>query len=337
MKRLLIFLGLTALVLQGMGQVNGPPRHIPGSADMSLGVNFSGTTNWPPESANFYGVGLYYRYATVSNPPWIVTNLFQFTIISPAPAQAAWVLEKEADGAFTTITNLDMDGGPDVYYLGKSWELTTNQIRNLVTGNWYAEVDFGDSNYLGNINPIGGQGPFVGYPIIYGVHSLWGVYPISPNNRTAEVVFDGSHCEDEFYLPIECVWAAQAAGPSAPFTVTNLITTNSFTVGFHTVTIQLSDGVLTPQPIDIQFQVITAGQAVDWIIRGLPELSPKSQKIMTTYLSAAANDFNQGRMVAGSAHLRAFERYVKTLHLDDYTASLLLPPAEEIIEAVKNP
>jgi hypothetical protein len=339
MKRFLVFLGLMALALRGMGQVNGPPQHDPYSMDMLFNTTFSALSNSPPPPNDFYGVGIYHHYSTAPYPLFIVTNSFEFTIVSPAPAQAAWILEKQEDGSFMPITNLNMAGGPDEYYFGQAWLLTTNQVRSLVTSNWYAEVDFGDSNYFGNITPIGGQGPFIGYPIIYGVHSLWGVFPISPDNRTANVIFDGSHCEDEFYLPIQCVWTAQAAGSSVPFTVTNLMTTNTFTVGFHTVTIQLSDGVLRPPPVDIQFQVITAGQAVGWIIRGLPvnQLSPKSQKIMTTLLSAASADFNQGQMAAGCAHLHAFEQIVKALHLDSYTASQLLQPAQQIIEAVKNP
>src|SRR6266705_1508635 len=289
MKRFLFFIFFTALVLPGMGQVNGPPKHVPGSIDMMVGVNFSGTTNWPPESTDFFGSGIYYRYFAISSPPWVLTNSFQFTIISSAPVQAAWILEHDADGSLTTITNLVMNDGPDVYYISRWWGLTTNQVRSLATGNWYVAVDFGDSNYLGHITPLWGQGPFISYPIIQDFHCLWGVYPISPNNRTAKVILDGSHCEDEFFLPVQCVWTAQAVNSPVPFTVTNLTATNVFSIGNHTVTVQLSDGVLTPEPVDLQFQVITAGQAVDWIIRGLPvnQLSPKSQKIMTTHLSAA--------------------------------------------------
>jgi hypothetical protein len=339
MKRLVLFLGLTVLAIQGMGQVNGPPKHDPYSMDMLFNTAFLALSNSPTPSDDFYGVGMYHRYAAISAPPWSVTNLFEYTIVSPAPAQAAWILEKEEDGSLMLITNLNLADGPDVSYFGGTLLLTTNQVRSLVTSNWYAEVDFGASNYLGNITPVGGQGPFVGYPIIYGVRSLWGEYPISPDNHTAKVIFDGSHCEDEFYLPIQCIWTAQAAHSPAPFTITNLTTTHTFTVGVHTVTIQLSDGVLTPPPVDLDFQVITAGQAVGWIIQGLPvnQLSPKSQKILTELLSAASADFNRGRMAAGCAHLRAFEQVVRTLHLDSYTASQLLQPAQQIIEAVKIP
>ncbi|HTQ50815.1 MAG TPA: hypothetical protein VMJ12_08890, partial [Candidatus Acidoferrales bacterium] len=142
MKRTLVVLGLTALALQGMGQVNGPPKHDPYSTDMLFNTAFLALSNspTPPDTDNFYGVGMYHRYAAISSPPWLVTNLFDFTIVSPAPAQAAWMLEKEADGSFMLITNLNLDNGPDVSYFGWSWLLTTNQVRSLVTSNWYAEV-----------------------------------------------------------------------------------------------------------------------------------------------------------------------------------------------------
>ncbi len=313
MKRLMVFLVLMELAIQGRAQVNGPPQHDPSAPDMWFGVNFSRSTNWPPEWDNFFGNGRYSRYSlSGSGFPLIITNRFEFGIVSPASAQDAWLLEKEEDGSFTTITNLNQTGGPDTYYIGQSWILTTNQIHRLITGSWYAQVDYADSNCVGNLTPRGWQGPFIGYPVAFGLHSLWGYYAISQNNRTAKVIFDGSHCEDEFYLPIQCVWSAQAAGAPIPFTITNLTTTNTFDVGFHTGTLQLSDGVVGSPPIDIYFEVITAGQAVEMLIQALPinGITSKNHQVMVGILSTAALEFNRRQMTQGCAKLETFIRFV---------------------------
>lgn len=336
MKRLVVFLGLMALVLQGVAQVSGPPQHDPSSPDMWFGVNFSGSTNWPPESDNFYGTGLYYRYLP---PPYYppATNRFQFEIVSPAMAQDAMLLEKEEDGSLTIITNLNLTGGPDVYYFGQAWNLTTNQIHSLVTGHWYAEVNFGDSNFVGNLTPRGWQGPFIGFPVAYGfgVHSFWGGYAVSPDNRTAEVIFDGSHCQDEFYLPLQCVWSAQAVGSSIPFTVTNLMTTNTFSMGWHTGTLQMSDGVASSAPVDFYFEVITAEQAVDWVIADLPidGIPSNKRQVMVKILSNAATKFERGQMAQGCAELKTYERFVKASHLNNAITIELLQPVEDILHA----
>jgi hypothetical protein len=232
---------------------------------------------------------------------------------------------------------LNLTGGPDTYYFGQAWDLTTNQIHSLVRGNWYAAVNFGDSNYVGNLTPRGWQGPFIGFPVAYGLHSLWGYYAISPNNRTAKVIFDGSRCEDEFYLPIQCIWSARAAGLSTPFTVTNLMMTNIFDIGFHNGTLQLSDGVVSSSPIDINFEVITAGQAVDQLIRALPinGVSPKNRQVMVRLLSTAVAKFNRGQIALGCVQLEIYQLFVKRLHLGDYLTAQLVQPAQDIIKAFK--
>lgn len=339
MKRLIVFLGLTVLAFRGTAQVVEPPQHDPSAPDMWFGVNFSESTNWPPESDNFFGYGRYFRYFSIPIPPFVITNRFEFWIVSPAMAQDAWLLEKEDDGSFITITNLNLTGGPDVYYFGQAWSLTTNQLYSLITGNWYAEVNFGDTNYIGNLTPRGWQGPFIGFPVAYGVHSLWGYYAISPNNRTAKVIFDGSHCEDEFYLPIQCVWSAQAAGSSIPFTVTNLMTTNTFNIGFHTGTLQLSDGVVSSSPIDFNFQVITAGQAVDSLIEALPVngIPSNNRQVMVKILSTAAAHFDRGHMAQGCADLEIYKRFVDASHLESDITTQLLQPVQDILNAFKVP
>jgi hypothetical protein len=336
MKQLIALLVLMELAVQTRAQVAGPPQHDPFAPDMWFGVNFSGSTNWPPEWDNFWGNGQYFRqYLSGNGLPLIITNRFEFEIVSPAMAQDAWLLEKEDDGSFTTITNLNLTGGPDVYYFGQAWNLTTNQIHSLITGNWYTEVDYANSNCVGNLTPRGWQGPFIGFPIAFGLHSLWDYYAISPDNRTAKVIFDGSHCEDEFYLPIECVWSAQAAGFPVPFTITNLMATNTFDIGFHTGTLQLSDGVVGSSPWSFPFEVITAGQAVDELIKALPidGISSGQRQAMVRILSAAALNFNRRQMNQGCAQLETYKFFVEKMNLDNSTTTQLLQPAQEIINA----
>jgi hypothetical protein len=339
MKRLWALLVIMTLASQATAQVTGPPQHDPFSPDMWFGVNFSGTTNWPPESDDFWGNGRYFRVSSSPYPPYAITNWFQFSIVLPAEAQEGWLLQKEADGSFTTITNLILSGDSGAYYLSQTWDLTTNQIHQLVAGNWYAEVDFGNSNSIGNLAPQGWQGPFVGFPDAYGAHSLWNYYAISPNNRTAEVVFDGSHCQDEFYLPIQCVWSAQTAGSSKPLTITNLMTTNIFGLGYQTGTLQMSDGVVSASPVEVYFQVITAGQAVDMAIAALPisGVSPNQRKVMAGILLTAAVEFKRGRMAQGCCQLAAFERFVAASHLSGDITAQLLRPAQDILAVFNQP
>jgi hypothetical protein len=257
----------------------------------------------------------------------------------PAEAQAGWLLQYEADGSFTTITNLILSGDSSGYYLSQTWDLTTNQIHQLVAGNWYAEVDFGNSNCIGDLTPRGWQGPFVGFPDAYGAHSLWNYYAISPNNRTAEVVFDGSHCQDEFYLPIQCVWTAQAAGTAKPLVITNLLTTNTFGLGFQTGTLQMSDGVVSASPVDVYFQVITAGQAVDMAIAALPinGVSLNQRNVLVRILLTAAAEFKRGQMTQGCCQLAAFEQFVAAAHLSKDITAQLLRPAQDILGVFNQP
>jgi hypothetical protein len=36
------------------------------------------------------------------------------------------------------------------YDYSQSWQLTDDQVQNLLDGNWYAEITYGDNTYLGN-------------------------------------------------------------------------------------------------------------------------------------------------------------------------------------------
>ncbi|HKW30160.1 MAG TPA: hypothetical protein VJT54_12555 [Verrucomicrobiae bacterium] len=337
MKRILVFLGLIIPALRGIAQSGTP--------DMPFFISFSGLSDSPSNSV-LSGEAEYNR---VKQPPPLVpidstyTNRLDVFIKLPAPPEEAWILEKEADGSLSPVapvTNLIEDANYGLYFQ-QAFSLTTNQIDSLIEGNWYAEVDFGDSNYLGNLAPQYGfaNGPkaVMVFPPVIGMNVPIGYTVISPNNRTARFVFDGSHCVDPFYLPMQYFWTGWAgySGVGDPiFTDTGMKATNVFELGPYFIRLQVNDIIANGQPFYFSLQVITAGQAVDLLISdvqssGIPE---HNKRVLVRVLSTAAALFNHGDMLRGRTELEVYQKLVESLHLDSTLTYNLTQPAQDIID-----
>ena len=307
-------------------------------------LNFSPLSNSPPPAQALWGNAQFQRVKYVSSQPDMAyTNRLDVFINLPARASDAWIWEQEADGSVTPVAELtnQYNESPDQIFIQQYLLLTTNQVHQLILGNWYASVDFGDSNYWAKIDPqyANALGPWP-FPYVYGVHDFLEneSTAISINNHDAPVIFDTSRTIDPYYLPIiQCVWTAQAPGSPVIVTFTNLVATNVFNVGYYSGFVQLNDGLAEINyAIQFGFVVITAGQAVDWISSNLPPNIPqRNRQAMLNALSKAADCFNQGRNAAGCAQLRIYQRLVVTSHLDSTLTATMLVPPQKIIDAFK--
>jgi len=336
MRRILVFLGLMTLAMRAMAQSQIP--------DMPFFISFSPLSGSPPNS-EMWGLANYYR---VKLPPPVpnlptYTNQLEVFIRLPALPEDAWIEEKETDGSLAPVaevTNLI----EDVYgfYFQQLLTLTTNQIHSLIEGNWYAEVDFGESNYLGNLAPQYGfaNGPtaVMIFPPPQGMNIAGGYTVISPNNRTARFVFDGSHCTDPFYLPMQYFWTGWAGYlmQGAPvFTNTGILATNVFALGPYVICLEVNDSIANGKPLYFTLQVITAGQAVNSIISDIQSSTmPKNKmRLLTDVLSTAAGLFNHGQMARGCFELEVYKKLVSASHFNSAMTFYLSQPAQDILDA----
>jgi hypothetical protein len=311
--------------------------------DLDLFVNFIAISNSPPPPQGLSGQALYDRILPGMST---YTNLLEVHVGFPTTPKDGWILEMEADGSFTPVTELS-----DPYNFGYFYKwvtLTTNQIHSMIAGSLYVEVDFGESNYLGNLTPqyAFAKGPTakVIIPTPLGPNTANGYTAISPNNHTAKLVFDGSHCTDPYYLPMQYSWVGYAGyyslDPSVIiFTATNVMATNVFSLGYYNISLQARDVVAAGDPFYINLQVITAGKAVDLFIPLLQaeSLSDNTKQVMTKVLSNAASLFNHGLMEPGCAELEFYEQMVKAAQLNSRETTYLLRPMQDVIDAVTRP
>jgi hypothetical protein len=325
MKHVLVFLGLMTLAVRGIAQSQIP--------DMPFFISFLPLSGSPTNS-EIWGLANYYRVE--QPPPYLpnyptYTNRLEVFINLPAPPKGAWVLEQEEDGSFITVMEL-------TNYL----TLTTNQIHSLIEGNWYAEVDFGESNYLGNLAPqyyaVNGPKVVMNFPPVIGDRVANGYTLISPNNHNAKFVFDGSHCEDPFYLPMQFFWTGWAGYVDAGtpvFTGKGMLETNVFELGPYLIRLQVNDSIVNGQPFYFYLSVITASEAVNLLISDIQNsvLTTNQRRIVIRVLSKAAVQFDKGHMAQGCSELEVYKILVKTLHFDSPLTHNLTQPAQDIISA----
>ena len=315
--------------------------------DMPFNIQFTPLGDSPPAASGLLGYASYYRFkASLFSGLPAYTNDLEIQILLPTAPLATWIYEKQANGLFTPVvevTNLIDDGG-GLFSLNPLFTLTTNQIHSLVAGNWFVGVDFGASNYLGNIAPqydfaTGPKAMMVFPPLANGFIS--DTYQlIAPDNRKIKMVLDGSHCQDPFYLPMEYTWqgwAGYTMNGTPVFTATNMMATNVFAVGFYTIQLQANDVIHNGQPFYFYVVVQTAEQAVKGIIANLKKsaMPANKQALMIGVLTKAARAFKQGRMDFGVNTLKDFERLVKNLRFDSRSTAYFLKVAQDIIDALK--
>lgn len=331
MKRVLIVLGLMALILRGMAQNQLP--------DMSFYIGFSALSNSLPNPGLLGGAN-YYR-ETIPNLPGMPTYTNRLEIFfygSPGMPEDTWILEKQEDGSLSPVAKLTNQWTPLTLTLNRK------QIHSLIEGNWYEEADFGDGNYyIGNLAPqyAFAQGPKATmiFPPAMGENTVDGYTAISPNNRTVKYVFDGSHCTDPFYLPMNYLWSGWSGDYASGvpiFTSTNIMAKHVFELGTYIISLQADDIIANGQPFYFYLQVITAGQAVDSLISGIQTTPiPKyKERVLINVLSSAKTLFNHGAMVWGCFELENYKNIVRSSHFGSNLTSYLLQPAQLITDAL---
>jgi len=162
-----------------------------------------------------------------------------------------------------------------------------------------------------------------------------GVLIISPNNSNALVVLDGSLSSDPDNDPLEYVWFAEGGSYAVGVQVTNILE-----LGNYTFILEVDDGELTSMD-SVTFEVITAGEAVDFIIERIND-SPFGGSVrrpLIATLRSAQADFDAGEFMMGVRKLHAFQMKVQTrvTPADPALASLLVNAAQAVIDAVNSP
>ena len=162
-----------------------------------------------------------------------------------------------------------------------------------------------------------------------------GVLIISPNNSNALVVLDGSLSSDPDNDPLEYVWF----GADGVFAV-GVQVTNVLELGNYTFLLNVDDGELSDTD-SVSFEVITAGEAVDFIMERLQESSFGGfvrRPLLATLRSAQA-EFDDGEFAMGVRRLHAFQMkvQVRIAPVDPALAGELIHAAQVVIDAVHSP
>jgi len=346
MTQRLILLCSLVMALRCDAQVVGPNTYGP---DMYFWMDFSPLPG-SPDNASLSGSAGYYQVKSFPIPgaPRF-TNWLEFGISMSSPPLESWILEKQPDGSFNPVvqvTNLIEDAG--TFYLRPApLTLTTNQVHSLIAGNWYAAVDFGPSNYLGQLVPAydfaNGPTAKVVLPPDYDMVITPSVYKaISPNNRDAGVVFDASPSMDPFYLPMQFAWTGwDGLVFDAPLVFTNsgVLVTNVFKTGEYLIRLEVSDSIATSYPYYFILEVTTAGQEINSMLAGLQQMSlPAPQRrALVDSLSKAAIRFNRGYITQGCAELRVFKNLLRAFKLTPIALSYFSNKTQFILDAFNKP
>lgn len=165
----MLLFGLQKILLAQGTFVDGQQLNITFSA-----ISSPPGTNQPSGGASFFQVG--WNPDTSS----LVPNQFIISIsLGANTASDGWILQMD-DGSLSplleltnefvgvfpppgSVAGISPDGvgtfpgngsptGPNYY--SQSWQLTDDQVQNLLAGKWYAEVDYGNDEYISNLTPV---------------------------------------------------------------------------------------------------------------------------------------------------------------------------------------
>ena len=90
----------------------------------------------------------------------LATNSFDVNFDLGATPPVAGFIEQLDGETFTqvfqfTYQSIDVNGSTGITYgYAGSWQLTSDEIQNLMAGLWYAEVTYNDASYIGQITPV---------------------------------------------------------------------------------------------------------------------------------------------------------------------------------------
>ncbi|MGA2279121.1 MAG: hypothetical protein ABSG80_02315 [Verrucomicrobiota bacterium] len=366
----IILLFLSLLGLQEMVQAQGQLQ-IPDS--LQLNIAFSPLPN-SPGTNQLSGNAGYFKNGWNYDAHAPATNVFSVVInLGTNQATAGWILQMENDG-FSPVMQLTNEiynsvaipiipgstvgtsgivgtfpgSGADLIspnYYSQSWQLTPNQIQNLQAGKWYAEVDYGDDKYIGNLTPVPSSvwppkavisvSPMTILPT--GIGSFPGQITTSvvvapDNNQPATVVFDGSESTDPYYLPLQFLWQ-----DGINFSATTATTTNEMQRGSHQISLEVNDGYNSDTAY-FTLEVVSPGEAVTKLALMVQQsnLSKARKSFFALILSQARNSFDRNNTISGVNQLKMFQNQIRLqiMRTENAAANWLIEGAQEIIDAV---
>jgi hypothetical protein len=365
---LLLLFGLRDVML-AQGQLQIPDS-------LQLNITFSALPN-SPGTNQLSGNAGYFKNGWNYDAHAPATNVFSVVInLGTNQATAGWILQMENDG-FSPVMQLTNEiynsvaipiipgstvGTSDVIgtfpgsgaglispnYYSQSWQLTPNQIQNLLAGKWYAKVDYGDDEYIGNLTPVPSSvwppkavisvSPMTILPT--GIGSFPGQVTTSVvvapnNNQPATVVFDGSESTDPYYLPLQFLWQ-----DGINFSATIATTTNEFQRGSHQISLEVNDGYNSDTAF-FALEVVLPGEAVTKLTLMVQQsnLNKARKSFFALILSQARNSFDRNDTVSGVNQLKMFQNQVRLqiMRTNNETVNWLIEGAQEIIDAVGKP
>jgi hypothetical protein len=310
-------------------------------------------TNQPSGGASYIQSGL--NFDTFSTG----SNFFDISIsLGTNQATDGWILQMEEDGSFSPVMELTnefvnaFDGissggigtfpgnnptGSNYYYQG--FQITDDQVQNLMAGNWYVEVDYGDDKYIGNLTTISAPQATITIPSATVFRAEIGVFPnvstsvvIAPdNNQPAIIKLDGSQSTDPFYIPLRFSWQVYDNN----FSATTSAITNSLRLGDHAISLKVNDGYKSNDAY-LVLEVITPGMAAGRLNSMVKQLNLNRIKSFqfALILSQAENAFNRKNTALAVSQLKMFQNQVRLqiMRTDSATASWLIEAAQEIID-----
>ena len=159
---------------------------------------------------------------------------------------------------------------------------------------------------------------------------------IAVNGLEADLILDGSLSSDEDGDVLAFAWTRNDEG--ATFAL-GVLTTNTFEVGFHDVTLVVDDGKITGSAT-VNLEVLTLEDAVDELYGVLveSEIPRKDKRPLLTTLGRVWDSFNDGRLNSGAKQLRAFQQKARA-QLDGNNADAgrrMVHVAQQIIDAIND-
>jgi hypothetical protein len=236
---------------------------------------------------------------------------------------------------------------PNVYVYSQSMQLSEDQVQSLAQGKWYAEVDYGDDKYLGNLKPSFMASPTAVItvspttvfpsgvvPTPFSNNNTIGEVVIAPGlNKAATVALDGSESTDPFYLPLQFSWSD---GTHSLAGETNV--TGTWLPGTYQISLKASDGYSSGSQI-LMLKVISPEQAVNNLNLMVQQsyLDQRTMRALSLVLLKTQNHFVRGNTSAGVELLTHFQRQVnlQKMQTDNETVDWLIESSQEIIQAVK--
>jgi len=207
---------------------------------------------------------------------------------------------------------------PAHYDFTQTCILSVDQVHQMLDGDWYAGVEFGDDQYLGNLTP---DLSTMAWPAIeYGVRQatiFFGSLPpweetvvIAPDNsKPATVTIDASFSTNAFYLPMTFLWTMDGA-----ISAETPISTNKLAIGDHQFSIEVNDGYNT-NTVTANIIVIPPETAVDDLISSIHQLdgqlNPKIANSELQSLEKAKAAMIQHKMAKAVDSLRLFQIEVR--------------------------